>query len=420
MHYERLTFENRDGQRLAARLDLPVDDEPIAYALLAHCFTCGKELRALRHLSEALTEEGIAVLRFDFTGLGESQGDFRETTFSSNVEDLLDAAAFLARTHAPPAILIGHSLGGAAVIQAAARLDTVRAVATLGAPYDPVHIRHLFSGHLEAIRQEGVARVTLGGRTITVRKAFLDDLGEHNVRRVLRELGRPLMILHSPVDQIVGIENAARIFEAARHPKSFVSLDQADHLLSNAEDARYAGAVIAAWARRYVGARQADRKHPDPADNRIVAHLNRAHYRTEILANGHALVADEPREVGGANAGPTPYDLLVAALGACTAMTLRMYADRKKWPLEAVTVRLHHQKVHARDCGCGLDETVNGKIDLIEREVELAGDLEEAQRARLLEIANRCPVHRTLTEGHVVVKTRGVAAPAPEREGQTP
>ncbi|QXD15560.1 bifunctional alpha/beta hydrolase/OsmC family protein [Rhodocaloribacter litoris] len=406
MNFKRITFENRNGQRLSARLDLPVDGDPLACALFAHCFTCGKNLRALRYLSEALTEAGIAVLRFDFTGLGESEGDFAETTFSSNVEDLVDAAAFLARSYAPPALLIGHSLGGAAVLQAAAQLDAVRAVATIGAPFDPEHVLHLFEDVLDEIERDGVTRVRLAGRAFTVKKAFVDDLAAQNVRRVLRDLKRPLMLLHAPMDQVVGIDNAALLFEAARHPKSFVSLDRADHLLSNEEDARYAGTVIAAWARRYLGVSQAERKHPDPADNRIVAHIDRAHYRTEILANGHALLADEPRTVGGTNAGPTPYDLLVAALGACTAMTLRMYADRKDWPLESVTVRLLHRKVHARDCDCGAGETSTGKIDLVEREVELAGDLTREQRGRLVEIANRCPVHRTLTEGQVVVKTR--------------
>ena len=275
-------------------------------------------------------------------------------------------------------------------------------MATIGAPYDPEHVSHLFEEDLDQITEEGEAVVRLAGRPFRIRKDFIDDLAAHRVAETLHALQRALLIFHSPVDRTVGIDNAAMIFKAARHPKSFVSLDQADHLLMDEADSQYVGMVLAAWARKYIGVPQEVQKHTNPSDNRVVAMIGKNKYRTEILANGHALVADEPLAVGGQDAGPSPYDLLSAALGACTAMTLRMYADRKGWPLETVTVRLHHQKVHVEDCNCETEQ--KGKIDVIEREIEVTGGLDEEQRVRLLEIANRCPVHRTL-EGDIVVRS---------------
>ncbi len=394
MRFEKLTFENDQGDHLAARLDLPVDGDPIAYALFAHCFTCSKNLKAVANISRALNRQGIAVLRFDFTGLGESEGDFADTNFSSNIDDLVAAAVFLEEHYTAPSILVGHSLGGAAVLQAAFQLDSVRAVATIGAPYDPQHVEHLFEHSLEDIEAQGLATVRIGGRPFTVKQQFLDDLRSPRAKDNIANLRRALLIFHSPVDNTVDIENAALIFKAARHPKSFVSLDHADHLLSDAADSEYVGALLGAWARKYIGLPQEARKHLDPGDNQVVARLEGSGFRTEMLANGFSLVADEPVSMGGSNAGPNPYDFLVAALAACTAMTLRMYADHKKWPLEAVEVRLTHQKVHAKDCEhC---EQKDGKIDVIERELTLFGPLDEAQRQRIKEIADRCPVHRTL------------------------
>ena len=394
MRFEKLTFENDEGDRLAARLDLPVDGDPIAYALFAHCFTCSKNLKAVANISRALTRQGIAVLRFDFTGLGESEGDFADTNFSSNVDDLVAAAVFLEEEYAAPSILVGHSLGGAAVLQAARHLSSVKAVATIGAPYDPQHVEHLFASSLEDIERQGEATVDIGGRPFTVKQQFLDDLRTQQAKDNLANLRRALLIFHSPVDNTVDIENAALIFKAARHPKSFVSLDHADHLLSDPADSEYVGTLLAAWARKYIGTPQEARKHLDPGDNQVVARLEGAGFRTEMLANGFPIVADEPASVGGTNAGPSPYDLLGAALAACTAMTLRIYADHKKWPLEAVEVRLSHKKIHAKDCEhC---EQEDGKIDVIERELTLFGPLDEAQRQRIKQIADRCPVHRTL------------------------
>ena len=394
MRFEKLTFENDQGDHLAARLDLPVDGDPIAYALFAHCFTCSNNLRAVANISRALNRQGIAVLRFDFTGLGESEGDFADTNFSSNVDDLVAAAVFLEEEYMAPSILVGHSLGGAAVLQAALQLDSVKAVATIGAPYDPQHVEHLFAQSLDDIEAEGEATVSIGGRPFTVKQQFIDDLRSQRAKDNIANLRRALLVFHSPVDNTVGIENAALIFKAARHPKSFVSLDHADHLLSDAADSEYVGSLLAAWARKYIGVPQEARKHLDPGDNQVVARLEGAGFRTEMLANGFSLVADEPVSLGGTNTGPNPYDFLGAGLAACTAMTLRMYADHKKWPLEAVEVRLTHKKVHAKDCEhC---EQTDGKIDVIERELTLFGPLDEAQRQRIKQIADRCPVHRTL------------------------
>ncbi len=393
MQFQKLEFKNSEGQKLVGRLDLPVGEKPRAFALFAHCFTCSKNIKAAGNISKALNSYGIAVLRFDFTGLGESEGDFADTNFSSNVQDLIAAAEFLANEYQPPQILVGHSLGGGAVLQAAGHLQEVKAVATIGAPAEPTHVRHLLVDAEQRIEGEGEAEVELAGRRFRIKKQFLDDLEQTQMAHSIRELKRALLILHSPVDNTVGVDNAAAIFKAAKHPKSFVSLDNADHLLSRENDSRYAGSVIAAWASRYVEAREQDAKR-DLADNRIWVRTGKSGFQTEINANGHSLLADEPESAGGTNTGPTPYDLLVAALGTCTSMTLRMYADHKKWPLESVDVFLQHKKIYANDCeDC---ETKDAKIDYIEREIDVHGELDDEQRKRLLEIADRCPVHRTL------------------------
>jgi len=389
MSSEKIYFPNENGDELAARLDRP-DGSETAFALFAHCFTCSKDLRAVGAISRALNRQGIAVLRFDFTGLGESEGDFADTNFSSNVEGLVAATRFLEDEYESPRVLIGHSLGGAAVLQAAQRIESVQAVATVGAPYDPEHVTHHLEDAIDEIEEKGEARITLAGRTFTIRKQFLDDLATTRMKDTIGRLNRALLIFHSPVDKIVGVENAARIFKAAKHPKSFVSLDDADHLLTDQADAEYVGVVLGAWARKYVEAGA-----PTGDDHRAqVLTRTEDRLRTEVSAGGHSLVADEPSSVGGDDAGPTPYDLLLSALGTCTGMTLRMYADRKDWPLEEAVVRLSHEKIHAEDCkDC---ETGDGKIDRIDRDIELHGDLSAEQRERLLEIANKCPVHRTL------------------------
>ncbi|WP_103021158.1 bifunctional alpha/beta hydrolase/OsmC family protein [Salinibacter altiplanensis] len=395
---EKLRFENDDGNALAARLDRPEGQSPCAFALFAHCFTCSKDLQAVGAISRALTRRGIAVLRFDFTGLGDSEGDFADTNFSSDVEDLIAAADYLADHYEAPRILVGHSLGGAAVLQATRRLDSVQAVSTIGAPYDPEHVTQHLQDAVADIKEKGEARVRLAGRTFTIRKQFLDDLAATKMEDTIQSLDRALLIFHSPVDRTVGVDNAAKIFQAAKHPKSFVSLDNANHLLTDRSDAEYLGVVLGAWAKKYV---DPSRSEPEPLDEDVVTRTGNG-YRTEIQAGSHSLVGDEPEDVGGDDDGPTPYGFLLSALGSCTGMTLRMYADRKEWPLDEAIVRLSHDKVHADDCDhC---ETEQGKVDRVKREIEVQGPLSEDQRERLLEIANKCPVHRTL-HGEVDVQS---------------
>lgn len=407
MATERLTFPGTQGQELSGRLELPADGRPSAFAVFAHCFTCGKTAKAAVHLARALSEEGVGVLRFDFTGLGESEGDFVDTNFSSNVDDLVAAARFLESEHAAPRLLVGHSLGGAAVLHAAARLESVRAVATVGAPADPSHVLRHVEEARDEIETRGRATVHLGGRPFTISEQFLRDLEAQTMEDVVSGLGRALLVLHSPVDEVVGVDNAASLYAMAKHPKSFVSLDDADHLLTDPADSRYAGSVLAAWSRRYL---DLDETEPDVEElrggERVVTRTRTGSFRTDIRVRGHALVADEPESVGGGDEGPTPYDLLVAGLGACTSMTLHMYAERKGWPLEEARVRLRHRRVHREDeeeCARGRD----GRLDVVDREVELVGALDQEQRERLMEIADRCPVHRTLEAG-VEVRTTEV------------
>ncbi|HVS03047.1 MAG TPA: bifunctional alpha/beta hydrolase/OsmC family protein [Thermoanaerobaculia bacterium] len=400
MPSQRIHFPGADGQRLAARVETP-HQTPRTWALLAHCFTCSKDLKALTRVSRALADEGIGVLRFDFTGLGESEGEFAATNFSSNLDDLVAAADFMRRELLAPEILVGHSLGGAAVLAAAHRIPESRAVATLGAPSEPSHLLVHFEPSREAIEQQGEAEVELAGRRFRVRRQLLADLEEHRLAGRIRELGRPLLIFHSPVDQVVGVEHARRIFEAARHPKSFVSLDGADHLLlDDPADALFVGQVLAAWAARYVCG-TAEKRAQEPPQGEVWVEGGEQGFTNSVRVRRHHLLADEPRDFGGADAGPSPYEYVLAGLGACTSITLRLYADRKGWPLHGVRVRLEHSRIHAEDCAeC---ETKEGMLDRVNRVIRVDGPLDKEQRQRLFEIANRCPVHRTLTsEVHVV------------------
>jgi putative redox protein len=394
MREERFDFPNSQGHLLTAVLQLP-DGEPREYALFAHCFTCSKDSRAARWVAESLAAREIGVLRFDFTGLGSSEGEFANTDFSSNVNDLVAAADHLRSAHRPPALLIGHSLGGAAVLAAAARIPEATAVATIGAPADPAHVTNLFADRIDQIRAHGEGEVQLGGRVFRIRRDFLDDVAEQRLLDHVSTMRRPLLILHAPTDQVVSIDDAATLFGAARHPKSFVSLDDADHLLSRRRDARYAGEVIATWSQRYLSPLIDEPEHDGRPGQVVVAETGVGTFQQSVTMGAHRLIADEPVDVGGLDSGPSPYDLLLAALGACTAMTLRMYAEGKALPLEAVSVVLRHSRIHAADCeSC---ETDQGQIDRIERIVTLGGALDDAQRARLLQIADKCPVHRTLT-----------------------
>jgi len=394
MPAERFDFPNAQGQKLAALLDRPAG-EPRAYALFAHCFTCGKDIRAAKRVAEGLTALGIAVLRFDFTGLGSSEGEFANTTFSSNVGDLVAAANELRRRAQAPAILIGHSLGGTAVLAAAAEVAEARAVVTIAAPCDPTHVTGLFKERLEEIAAKGEVQATLAGRQFRISRAFVDDLAEQKLMQRIANLRKALLIFHSPTDEIVAIDNASRMFAAAKHPKSFVSLAGADHLLSRRSDAAYAANVIHAWAERYLEAPQPASEMAGDAKTVVVRETGQGRFQQEVTVGAHRFLADEPVEVGGLDSGPGPYDLLLAGLGACTAMTLRLYAERKTLPLERVTVRLNHSRIHAADCAdC---ETKEGMLDRIERAISLRGTLDAEQRRRLLEIADKCPVHRTLT-----------------------
>jgi uncharacterized OsmC-like protein/fermentation-respiration switch protein FrsA (DUF1100 family) len=402
MPTERFQFTSSEGHQLAASLDLP-EREPVAYALFAHCFTCGKDVLAARRIALALAAKGIAVLRFDFTGLGSSEGDFANSTFSSNVADLVRAADHLRETRKAPAILIGHSLGGAAILAAAGQIPDARAVVTIAAPSDPAHVTGLFKDRIDDIRKHGEVEVSLAGRPFHIKREFLDDIAEHGLLDDVAKLHRALLIMHSPTDDTVSIDNATRIFVAARHPKSFVSLADADHLLTGKRDAAYVADVIAAWAERYL-----DPVAPEPAvdlgelpRNVMVRETRNSKFQQMVSVGPHRMLADEPVAAGGEDTGPGPYDFVLAGLGACTSMTMRLYADRKSLPLERVTVTLKHSKIYAEDCAeC---ETKGGMLDQINRVIAMEGNLDAEQRKKLMEIADKCPVHRTLTsEIHIV------------------
>jgi len=388
-------FRSAAGLELAGVLHRPDAGTPRAYALFAHCFTCTKNVKAAVNIAEALCLEGIAVLRFDFTGLGQSEGEFADTHFSSNVRDLLDAADYLKREHQPPDILVGHSLGGTAMLAAAHHVDSAVAVATIGSPADAGHVLNLIEDDLQTIEAQGEAQVSLAGRSFRMRKDFIDDVRSQSVRDGIRKLRKALLVMHSPVDEVVPVDEAARIYRSALHPKSFISLDDADHLLSRSSDSRYAGHVLAAWASRFIH---------DPDDEIEPAIYHTGHvvvsgrpediFRVSINADGHRFNGDEPEKYRGTDSGPSPYDLLSAALASCTVMTLNMYARRKRLPVDSVRVDVQHGKIHAQDCTeC---ESDRGKIDRFVRTVYLQGDLNPDQRRRLLEIADRCPVHRSL------------------------
>ena len=410
MQYSKaLSFVNHQGLALAAKLEFPRYETPKAYAIFAHCFTCNKNLAAVRNIARALTQNGIAVLRFDFAGLGDSEGAFEASNFSTNITDILAAADYLESEYEAPSLIIGHSLGGTAALVAASKLDYIKGVTTIGSPADPAHVTHLLKDALEEIKNRGSAEVNIAGRSFNIAKHFLDDLAEQDVQSVIRSLRKALLILHSPQDLTVGVENARMIYQAALHPKSFISLDGADHILSDKVDSLYVGQVIAAWASRYLST-------PTNAslrsDSQVVASLKQEDkYTTHMMAGVHPLTADEPASVGGDDYGPSPYAFISAGLAACTAMTLHMYARRKKWDLQEVQVHVDHEKIYAEDCETCLsdenDETKKAKIDHLTRSLEIKGDLDETQRARLLEIANRCPVHRTLeNRSHIVTKLR--------------
>lgn len=401
MNTQHITFTNAEGRELSGKLELPIDTHPHNYALFAHCFTCTKNFSALRNISKALVNKGFGVLRFDFTGLGESEGDFSNTNFSGNINDLLCAARWLKTHYKAPSLLVGHSFGGAAVIFAAARLPSVNALATIGAPSHLKHVQHLLKSNLEEIKSTGEAVVNLSERPFTIKKQFLDDLENRSLPTTLKKLRKPLLILHSPQDDTVGIQNAEEIFHAAHHPKSFISLDGAEHLLTHKADSLYTGSVIAEWASRYLAIPV---EKPIATQQQVVAVLQKEDgFTTRLKVGNHSLTADEPIDFGGNDFGPSPYEFLSAGLSACTAMTIQMYAKRKNWEVQNVEVHTSHNKQYPEDCeNC---ENDTAKIDTFERSIKLEGNLEEKQKERLLQIADKCPVHKTLHSA-ATIKTK--------------
>jgi uncharacterized OsmC-like protein/pimeloyl-ACP methyl ester carboxylesterase len=401
MPTERITFTGQGGDQLAARLDLP-EGPHLGTALFAHCFTCSKDIPAARRIAGRLASMGIAVLRFDFTGLGHSGGEFANTSFTSNVGDLVAAAAYLEARGMAPGLLIGHSLGGAAVLRAAGQLPSVKAVATIGAPFDPAHVTHNFADSLAEIAADGQAEVSLGGRPFCISDEFVQDVKSENLAPAIKALKRALLVLHAPNDMTVGIENATQIFSAAMHPKSFVTLDNADHLITRAQDAEYAAEVIAAWVARYLDIVQPAPPQGAPEGVVRVSEADPDGFLQDINSGPlHHVLADEPLAYGGTNRGMSPYGFLAAGLGACTSMTIRMYARRKGWPLTDICVDVTHDKVHAQDAA----DTSGAKVDHFFREIRLTGTLDDTQRQRLLAIADKCPVHRTLQHS-AIVKTK--------------
>ncbi|PWJ44981.1 bifunctional alpha/beta hydrolase/OsmC family protein [Sediminitomix flava] len=394
MNAKKIHFTGKSGQKIAARLELPPNQDAQEFVLFAHCFTCNKDLSAVRNISRQLASSGFGVLRFDFTGLGESEGEFADTNFSNNLDDLISAADFLKQNFKAPSLLVGHSLGGAAVLYIADKIPSVSAVATIGAPSQPVHVKHLFANEEENIILKGSAEVNIGGRPFTIQKQFIEDLENRDLETVLKSLRKAILILHSPQDQTVSINNAAEIYNIAFHPKSFISLDGADHLLSKVADSLYVGEVISSWAKRYIPFPE-DKKLDNPLHG--VAHIGTEKYATQIKVGKHYILADEPESVGGKDYGPTPYDFVMAGLGSCTAITLKMYADHKKLDVEDIYVHLEHDKIHADDSS-NTENSSNGKIDQFRRVIEVKGNLTDEQKERLLQIANKCPVHKTLEQ----------------------
>lgn len=402
MGNQKLEITSSRGHKLYATLELPTNQRPHAYAIFAHCFTCSSTLIAAKNISRSLTNHGFGVVRFDFTGLGRSGGQFSDSHFSGNVQDLIDVHAYLKEHYMAPKLLVGHSLGGAAVIDAASQLDDVEAVATVGAPSSVEHTKKHFSHRIDEIPEKGEIEVDIGGRPFKINKEFVEGFESTDLLKVVHDLRKPILIMHAPFDKTVGIQSAQDLFLNAFHPKSFVSLDGADHLLTDKHDSIYVGDVIGSWVKRYFPID--NQTALDTKNEQLVGHLNliEDNFTTSIQTASHHLTADEPTDVGGDDFGPSPYDLLSASLAACTAMTLKLYAQRKEWNLEEVYVYISHSKRHINDLG---EENEKGRyLDHISKKLEMIGGLTEEQKEKLKEIASKCPVHKTL-KSEVLIET---------------
>lgn len=402
MKSTRLKIENNKGYKLNAFLELPANQKPNYYAIFAHCFTCSSSLGAVKHVSRALTNHGFGVVRFDFTGLGRSEGEFAESHFSANVEDLLAVNGFMADNYEAPSLLIGHSLGGAAVLAAASKLDKIKAVATIGAPATVGHVKHLFSHNIDSLKEGQLSQVNIGGRPFNINPEFVADFDKTDLPKIVKDLRKPLLIMHAPFDKIVGVNNAEMLYHNAHHPKSFVTLDDADHLLSNPKDSVYVGNVIGTWVQRYFP--EKEHKMLTTEGEQLVAHLNllEDNFTTTIQTANHHFIADEPASIGGDDFGPSPYDFLSAGLAACTVMTLKMYAQRKNWDLQEVYAYITYSKKHSDDLNLQVDEPT--RFDHLQKRLKFVGNLDDKQKQRLKEIASRCPVHRTL-QSDVIIDT---------------
>ena len=401
---KKISFQNQNKEELQSILYLPATRKAHSFAVFAHCFTCNKNYKNIKYISQALTDQGFGVFSFDFTGLGESEGEFADTNFSHNIQDLLSAVEFLKENYESPSLMIGHSLGGTACVYASLEVESCKAVASIGSPHDPEHVKKLLADDVENIKKHGEAEVDIGGRPFNIKESFLADIEKQNEKNALEQLKASLLILHSPQDKIVGINNAEKLYKSAKHPKSFVSLDGANHLLTNEEDAKYVGQVIASWSSRYLEIEEPTKTLK--SEHQVVAHLQKSdNFLTDLKAGDHYLKADEPEDFGGSNLGPNPYEFVSSGLAACTAMTIQMYAKRKEWNLFNIEVHVSHKKDHCRDCEKVQDETK--KIDVFEREIYLIGNLDEKQKKRLLQIANKCPIHKTLnSDTEVITKLR--------------
>ena len=402
MNTVRLEIENRKGLKLQAYLELPANQKPNHFAIFAHCFSCNSNFNAVKNISRSLSNHGFGVLRFDFTGLGRSEGEFAESHFSANVDDLLDVAKFLKQNYKAPALLVGHSLGGAAVIVAASKLENIKAVATVGAPATVNHVTHLFSHALDDVKEKGEVEVKIGGRPFKINQDFVSDFSKTDLPEITKNLRKPILVMHAPFDSVVGIENAHKIYHIAMHPKSFISLDDADHLLSKSSDSVYVGNMIGTWVDKYFP--QEDNKMMSTKGEQLVGHLNllEDNFTTSIQTKKHSFIADEPANVGGDDFGPSPYDYLSAGLAACTVMTLKMYAERKKWDLQEVFVYITYSKKHSDELNIDLEKPT--RFDHLQKKLKFIGNLDEKQTQRLKEIAAKCPVHKTL-QSNIIIDT---------------